>query len=135
MSAATFPWRANFPSLYSGAASPAVDAACAFIESNWSGIFELFGNLDAATQAKRQFNLEGLLVAWYLGDLYPAALEDAQSDGGMPLSSKSIGGTSVSRLAMDVQPGLRQLLTNAFGMQALNIILGRVERGVLLSTG
>ena len=133
MSAANFPWRINFPSLYNGLESPAVDAACVFIESNWSGIFELFGNLSAAVAAQRQFNLEGLLVAWFLADLYPSAAENIQSDGGMPLSSKSIGGVSISRLQMEVQPGLRQLLTNTYGMQALNIILGRVERGAVIS--
>jgi hypothetical protein len=135
MSAATFPWRAKFPTLYNGVSSPEVDAACAFIESNWSGVFELFSNIDPSVAAKRIANLEGLLVAWYLADLYPTAAEDIQSDGGMPVSSKSIGGVSVARLQMELQPGMRQLLTNTFGMQALSILLGRVERAALLSAG
>ena len=46
----------------------------------------------------------------------------------MAVSSKSIGGTSLSFEGMDAQEGIKQLNSNVFGQKALIMIQGAPER-------
>lgn len=136
MSSASFPFRGSFPSLYnSNGYAPTVDFACQVIEQEWSGIFSFFSNLDAATQNARVFILEGYLVGWWLGDMYPRAMVGVQGTGGMPIASKSVGGVSVSYKEIEMQPALAPLLSNAFGIKAATIILSRPDRFALVPRG
>lgn len=115
--------KTSFPTLYSGdkSSAPVVDAACQTIETEWSGIFQLY-----QSQPAKQAILEGYLVGWWLADLYPS--KGVSGDRGMPLTSKSIGGVSVSRKDLEAQPGLKQLESNAFGVKALSMIMAAPER-------
>jgi hypothetical protein len=54
-----------------------------------------------------------------------------QGDGGMPLTSKSIGGVSISRKDLEAQPALKQLESNAFGVKALAMLMSAPERMML----
>jgi hypothetical protein len=49
-------------------------------------------------------------------------------NGGMAVSSKSIGGTSLSFEGMDAQEGIKQLNSNVFGQKALMLIQSIPER-------
>ena len=68
------------------------------------------------------------LIAWYLLDLNPAAAVGVMGNGGMALTSKSIGGTSLSFGDMEAQEGVKQLNSNVFGQKALAMIQGVPER-------
>lgn len=133
LTAQTFPFKRNFPSLYdANGHAPAVDFAISVIEAEWSGIFEMFGGTSLTLTVNRQAMLVSYLVGWWLGDMYPAAMRGIQGDGGMPLSSKNIGGVSISRREIEAQPALVPLTSNAFGLKALSIILSRPERALIL---
>jgi len=114
-----------FPTLYStdGMTAPVIDAACAAIETEWPGIFQLY-----QSKPGHQANLEGYLVGWWLADMYPDKVVGVSGDGGMPLTSKSIGGVSIARKDLEAQPALKQLESNAFGVKALSMIMGAPER-------
>jgi hypothetical protein len=117
----TFPFKANFPSLIDGQ----IDAACLSIEAEWSGIQELFQTV--ANGAAKRVILEGYLVGWWLADMYPTKVLGISGDGGMPLTSKSIGGVSMSRKDLEMQPAMKQLESNAFGVKALSMIKSAPE--------
>jgi hypothetical protein len=87
--------------------------------------------LPIAQAEAKQTILLGYLVAWWLADMYPSALVGASSDGGMPLTSKSIGAVSISRKDLDAQPALKQLESNAFGIKALTMLVSAPERYML----
>jgi hypothetical protein len=126
--AVQFPFGANFPGLIGNdGKAPAIDAACVAIEAEWSGIFTLWSTFDQPTQVAKQNLLEGYLVAWWLADMYPTKVKGIQSDGGMPLTSKSIGGVSISRKDLKEQTGLSQLMSNAFGMKAFSLMKSAPE--------
>jgi hypothetical protein len=126
---AKFLFGANFPGLLqTDGKMPVVDAACVSIEAEWSGIFSLWSTFDSATQKAKQNLLESYLVAWWLADLYPTTVSGVQADGGMPLTSKSIGGVSISRKDLESQPGMKQLESNAFGVKALALMMSAPER-------
>jgi hypothetical protein len=140
MTHANFPFISNFPKLVgTDGSSPAIDTACKTVETEWSGIFELYQTI--ANGAAKQQLLEGYLVGWWLADMYPSAVTGISGDGGMPLTGKSIGGVSISRKDLEAQPSLKQLESNAFGVKALMMIMSAPERFLLhgqiqsLSTG
>ena len=139
-SPSSFPFSANFPTLYgSDGSSPSIDGAIASVCAEWSGCFDsavsgivgtsgLWQTLPTAQAEAKQTILLGYLVAWWLADMYPTALVGASGDGGMPLTSKSIGGVSISRKDLEAQPALKQLESNVFGVKALNMIMSAPER-------
>jgi hypothetical protein len=138
-----FPFKANFPTLYDPNASPSVapsvDTAIATVCAEWSGCFDeavsgiagatgLWQTLPQAVAEAKQTILLGYLVAWWLADMFPTALVGATGDGGMPLTSKSIGGVSISRKDLEAQPALKQLESNVFGVKALEMLMSVPER-------
>ena len=129
MDHSSFPFNANFPGLV-----PAqVDAACVAVEAEWSGIQELFQTA-ANGEAKRTI-LEGYLVGWWLMDMYPTKAVGVSGDGGMPLTSKTIGGVSISRKDLEMQPALKQLESNAFGVKALSMLKSAPEMFTMFGQG
>ena len=130
MTHANFPFIDNFPSLVgTDGSAPLIDAACTTVETEWSGIFELYQTV-ANGNAKQQ-TLEGYLVGWWLADMYPSKVQGISGDGGMPLTGKSIGPVSISRKDLEAQPSLKQLESNAFGVKALSMIMSAPERFLL----
>lgn len=114
----------NFPTLTDAQINLAYEEVCVI----FSGVKSLWGVLDRQTRdAKRSLCLN-LLTAWYLADMDPTAVTGVVGNGGMALSSKSIGGTSVSFSDMDAQEGLKQLNSNVFGQKALMLIQSAPER-------
>jgi len=135
-----FPFNVNFPTLYgSDGSSPSVDNAIASVCAEWSGSFDeevsgisgtrgLWQTLPIDQRQAKQTILLGYLVAWWLADMFPTALVGASGDGGMPLTSKSIGGVSISRKDLEAQPALKQLESNVFGIKALEMLMSVPER-------
>ena len=119
-----FKYAENFPNLTDTQINTAYEEVCVM----FSGVKTLWAVLpDPTRSAKRELCLN-LLTAWYLADMNPTAVAGVVSNGGMALSSKSIGGTSVSFSDMDAQEGLKQLNSNVFGQKALTMIQSAPER-------
>ena len=119
-----FKYADNFPTLSDTQINTAYEEVCVM----FSGVKTLWAVLEEPTRsAKRELCLN-LLTAWYLADTMPTAVTGVVGNGGMALSSKSIGGTSVSFQDMEAQEGLKQLNSNMFGQKALMMIQSAPER-------
>lgn len=119
-----FKFAHNFPE----ATDAQVSAAAEYVEIMFSGVLRCWARFPEPIRTEKRTLLENLLVAWYLLDMDPAAAVGVVGNGGMALSSKSIGGTSVSFSSINVQEGLEQLNSNVFGQKALVMIQGIPER-------
>ncbi len=114
----------NFPQL----TDSQINAAYTEVGVIFSGVKQLWAVLDANTREQKRSLLMNLLTAWYLADMNPSSLSGVIANGGMAISSKSIGGTSLSFQDMDAQEGIKQLNSNVFGQKALMLIQSAPER-------
>lgn len=114
----------NFPDL----TDAEINAAYQETSVIFSGVKKLWSVLDAETREAKRGLCLNLLTAWYLADTNPSSVTGAIANGGMTVSSKSIGGTSLTFDSMETQEGLKQLNSNMFGQKALMIIQGAPER-------
>lgn len=119
-----FKFASNFPTLTDTDINNAYD----IVSVIFSGVKDLWRVLDEPTRTAKRTLCMNLLVAWYLLDLNPASATGVLGNGGMALSSKSIGGTSLSFSDMDAQEGIKQLNSNVFGQKALTMIQSAPER-------
>ena len=119
-----FKYADNFPTLTDTQIDNAYQEVCVI----FSGVNTLWAVLPEPTRSNKRNLCLNLLTAWYLADMNPTAVAGVVSNGGMALSSKSIGGTSVSFSDMEAQEGLKQLNSNVFGQKALTMIQSAPER-------
>lgn len=119
-----FIYAVNFPTL----TDAQINAAYLEVSVMFSGVKTLWGVLDEPTRTDKRTLCLNLLTAWYLADTNPTSVTGVVGNGGMALSSKSIGGTSVSFQDMEAQEGLKQLNSNMFGQKALMMIQSAPER-------
>lgn len=119
-----FKYAANFPQL----TDQDIDNAYDEVTVMFSGVQKLWGVLDATTRDAKRTLCINLLTAWYLADMRPTSVTGVVSNGGMAVSSKGIGGTSISFQDMEAQEGLKQLNSNVFGQKALMLIQSAPER-------
>jgi len=124
MTRAEFKYADNFPTLTDAQINSAYEDVCVM----FSGVLQLWGVLNETTREAKRNLCINLITAWYLADMNPSAVTGVVSNGGMALSSKSIGGTSVSFSDMEAQEGLKQLNSNLFGQKALTMIQSAPER-------
>jgi len=119
-----FLFATNFPSL----SDDEINIAYQEVIVLFSGVQTLWGVLNEEIRTAKRKLCTNLLVAWYLADTNPTSLTGAIGNGGMAVSSKSIGGTSLSFSDMEAQEGLKQLNSNLFGQKALMMIQSAPER-------
>lgn len=119
-----FIYASNFPTL----TDAQINMAYSEVSVMFSGILTLWGVLAEPTRTNKRNLCMNLLTAWYLADMNPTSVTGVVGNGGMALSSKSIGGTSVSFQDMEAQEGLKQLNSNVFGQKALMMIQSAPER-------
>lgn len=124
MTKADFKYASNFPSLTDEQIGDAYDTVCIM----FSGVKTLWGVLAEPIRTQKRELCLNLLTAWYLLDTNPGAAVGVLGNGGMAVSSKSIGGTSLSFADMDAQEGMAQLNSNLFGQKALMMIQSAPER-------
>lgn len=119
-----FIYASNFPTL----TDAQINMAYSEVSVMFSGVLTLWGVLAEPTRTAKRNLCINLLTAWYLADMNPTSVTGVVGNGGMALSSKSIGGTSVSFQDMEAQEGLKQLNSNVFGQKALMMIQSAPER-------
>ena len=124
MTRQTFLYAANFPTLTDAQIGAAYNEVCVM----FSGVNKLWAVLDEPIRTQKRELCLNQLTAWYLADMNPTSVVGVVGNGGMALSSKSIGGTSVSFSDMEAQEGLKQLNSNVFGQKALMMIQSAPER-------
>ena len=119
-----FKYASNFPTL----TDDQINDACEIVSVMFSGVLSCWKCLGASLREQKRNLCLNLLVAWYLLDTNPQSATGVLGNGGMAVSSKSIGGTSLSFEGMEVQEGLKQLNSNMFGQKALLMIQAIPER-------
>lgn len=119
-----FIYAGNFPEL----TDEKINLAYTEVSTIFSGVNQLWSVLDQTTRTAKRTLCMNLLTAWYLLDMDPTSARGVVGNGGMALSSKSVGGTSVSFQDMDAQEGIKQLNSNVFGQKALMMIQSAPER-------
>lgn len=124
MTRSDFMFAGNFPAL----TDDEINSAYGFVSVMFSGVLSLWGVLSAEIREQKRTLCMNLLVAWYLLDTKPQSATGVLGNGGMAVSSKSIGGTSLTFEGMDAQEGIKQLNSNVFGQKALIMIQSAPER-------
>lgn len=119
-----FMFAGNFPAL----TDDEISSAHGFVSVMFSGVLSLWGVLPEETRKRKRELCMNLLTAWYLLDTRPQSASGVLGNGGMAVSSKSIGGTSLTFEGMDAQEGIKQLNSNVFGQKALIMIQSAPER-------
>ncbi|MBO5921633.1 MAG: DUF4054 domain-containing protein [Bacteroidaceae bacterium] len=119
-----FKFADNFPTLTDEQINNAYD----IVSVMFSGVLECWRALNEPLRTNKRTLCMNLLVAWYLLDANPQSAVGVIGNGGMALTSKSIGGTSLSFSDMDAQEGIKQLNSNMFGQKALMMIQSAPER-------
>jgi hypothetical protein len=114
----------DFPykSLFSSLTEDEYELAKEFVESMWSGVFQMWGACSAVIRDKKRQLAMSLLIAWYIADMYPTRLLQGTSDGGRPLSSKAIQQTAVAFRKLNLPDAYDPLSTNQFGVKAALMI-------------
>lgn len=119
-----FKFANNFPTL----TDAQIDNAYEIVSVMFSGVLQCWRALKEPIRTQKRTLCLNLLVAWYLLDADPQSAVGVMGNGGMALTSKSIGGTSLSFADMDAQEGIKQLNSNVFGQKALAMIQSIPER-------
>lgn len=118
-------FRANFP----GLVDQVINTADGMVLAQWAGMFELWADLSQTVQAAKRLLLENYLLAHWLAINYPGEVEDAISQGAIPLDSQNIGGVALSYKELEeVQGDMKILTTTQWGIQALLMYQGAPER-------
>lgn len=119
-----FKFADNFPTL----TDAQINAAYEIVSVMFSGVNQCWRVLNESIRTQKRTLAINLLTAWYLLDSNPQSAVGVIGNGGMALTSKSIGGTSLSFADMDAQEGIKQLNSNVFGQKALMLLQSAPER-------
>ena len=119
-----FQFAANFPDM----TDAEIEGAYTAVSAMYAGVMTLWGCLKPELREAKRTLCMNLITAWYLLDMYPARAVGVMGNGGMVLSSKSVGGTSLSFVDMEAQEGIKQLNSNVFGQKALMMLQSAPER-------
>lgn len=119
-----FKFASNFPTL----TDTDIDNAYDIVSVMFSGVLQCWRALNEPLRTQKRTLCLNYLIAWYLLDSNPQSAVGVMGNGGMALTSKSIGGTSLSFADMDAQEGIKQLNSNVFGQKALIMIQSIPER-------
>lgn len=104
-----------------------VEEAIQVIYTEWLGIPTLWSSLSTDTRTAKVNLCMNYLVAWWLADAFPTYVTGIFTTGGIPLKQKKISSVTLTFKDTNTQPGLDQLESNYFGLQALNIIRSAPE--------
>ena len=94
------------------------------------GVSDIWSHLEREIYVSKTQMCYGLLIAWYITDLYPDyAVGVVSSGSGLNIKSKKIGNTTIQFGDMDSTAGssnnadlLQSLKSNAFGVKAYTMI-------------
>lgn len=131
----------NFPDLLAEEKDDFLDTIILDVYTMFFGVGELWSHLPRTVYEDKTRLCYGLLVAWYITDIYPDYAIGVVSTGGIPLKAKKIGGVQIQFSEQRFRVGstnnanlLQSLKSNSFGAKAydmikmsgkLNLFLGR----------
>ena len=119
----------NFPDLLGEERNDFLDTCIADVYTLFYGVGDLWSHMDRKEYETKTQLCYGLLVAWYITDLFPDLSLGVVSTGGIPLKSKQIGGVKVMFGDMASTAGavnnadlLQSLKSNTYGAKAYFMI-------------
>lgn len=116
----------NFPDLLEEDKNEFLDSCIADVYTLFYGVADLWSHLPRPAYVNKTQLCYGLLVAWYIADLFPDYTMGIVSSGGVPVKRKKIGGTDIT-FADQASKGngadlLQSLKSNSFGAKAYLMI-------------
>lgn len=119
----------NFPDLLNAEKDAFLDTCISDVYTLFYGVGDLWEHMDRKEYITKTQLCYGLLVAWYITDLFPDLALGVVSTGGIPLKSKQIGGvkimfgeTASKAGAVNNADLLQSLKSNTFGAKAYMMI-------------
>lgn len=131
----------NFPDLLTEDKDDFLETCIDDIYTLFFGVAELWEHLDRKEYEKKTQLCYGLLVAWYIADLFPDYALGVMSSGGIPLKSKSIGGVKITfgetHKVGNINNAdlLQSLQSNAFGAKAYLMVKTSGKINLFFSCG
>lgn len=111
----------SFSRNFSGLTQLDFDQAYLEVSTKYAGIATMWNRLAEPIRTNKRTLCYNYLVAWYLCNMFPSKVIGIDFDS-RPLTSKMIGGVSVSYAQTQSQSGLQELTTNIFGLSAKQMI-------------
>jgi hypothetical protein len=132
----------SFPDLLAEDKDTILDTCIEDVYTLFYGVGELWSHLDREEYVLKTQLCYGLLVAWYIADLFPDFALGVMSTGGIPLKSKQIGGTKIMFGEVSKKTGainnadlLQSLKSNAYGAKAYFMIKSSGRLNLFISHG
>lgn len=114
----------RFPALYRNGATDGDEKVSAVLDEVYgmfSGVETLWGFMPIEKRQEKVYTCFCLLCAWYITDTYPE-YASSDSNGGMPITEKSIGDVRIKYDASVNKGGLSFLKSNPYGVKAYNML-------------
>lgn len=119
----------NFPDLLDDSKDDFLSVAIEDVYTLFYGVGDLWSHMDREQYVLKTQLCYGLLLAWYITDLYPEYAVGVMSSGAIPIRAKVIGGVKVqfgdtasTAGAFNNADLLQSLKSNAFGAKAYMMI-------------
>jgi hypothetical protein len=118
----------NFPDLLEEDKNDFLDNCIESVYAMFYGVADLWSDIhDRTTYVEKTQLCYGLLIAWYITDLFPDYAVGVISSGGIPIKSKAIGGVKIQFSEQNSSSSvnadlLASLKSNAFGAKAYMMI-------------
>ena len=132
----------NFPDLLSQEKNAFLDACINDVYTLFWGVSDIWARQPSPVYEAKTHMCYGLLLAWYIADLYPDYSLGVVSTGGIPLKGKSIGGVKLQFDGLGSKTGsannadlLQSLKSNAYGVKAYTMIKTSGKLNFFLSVG
>lgn len=132
----------SFPDLLNPDKDDVLDTCIADVYTLFYGVGELWKHMERKEYVEKTQLCYGLLVAWYIADLFPDYALGVMSSGGIPLKSKQIGGTKImfgdtknTAGAVNNADLLQSLKSNSFGAKAYLMIKTSGQINLFFSHG
>lgn len=127
----------NFPDLLKSETDELLDSCIDEVYTMFFGVADLWVHLDRKTYCDKTRMCYGLLVAWYITDLYPNYALGVVSSGGIPIAEKVIGGVKIRFSEGQKASGnnamlLNSLKSNAFGAKAYMMIESSAKKNLFV---
>ena len=119
----------SFPDLLDKSKNEMLDTCIDDVYTLFYGVGDLWSHMDRREYVEKTQLCYGLLVAWYITDLFPDLSLGVVSSGGIPIKMKSIGGTKIqfgetasTAGAVNNADLLQSLKSNSYGAKAYFMI-------------
>ena len=132
----------SFPDLLPADKNEFLDTCINDVYALFYGVGDLWSNMNRKEYVSKTQLCYGLLLAWYIADLFPSYALGVVSSGGIPIKSKQIGGVKITFEETTSKAGsinnadlLKSLKSNSYGAKAYFMIKASGKINLFFSHG